>query len=157
MEGKNLVYIFQMLVKSDLFNCQHSLMDLMSMSYMEKSALWSYYGKFEMPILNSQLLLLHNCGDKKQYMYNGTSTCQAAINLAFVQLGEYKIVNVISNHAKNRIPNEPSNKEMGFIFLLHDRLIDAELLAIQISSLDPLESKFCLAKVSLAKGDYPNE
>ncbi|KAF7995969.1 hypothetical protein HCN44_007936 [Aphidius gifuensis] len=84
-------------------------------------------------------------------MYNGTSTCQAAINLAFVQLGEYKIVNVISNHAKNRIPNEPSNKEMGFIFLLHDRLIDAELLAIQISSLDPLESKFCLAKVSLAK------
>lgn len=38
----------------------------------------------------------------------------------------------------------------------HDRLIDAEFIANQISSLDPLESKFCLAEVSLAKGDYPS-
>lgn len=112
MRGKNPINIFLMLMKSDVLNCQHSMMDLMSMSYAEKSALWSYYGKFDMSILNSQLLLLHNCGDKKQQMFNGPSTCQAVVNLgnSLVELGEYDNADVVFNHAKKRFPNEPSNK-----------------------------------------------
>lgn len=84
----------------------------MSMSYAEKAGLWAYYGKTEMSSLCSQLLLLHNSGDKKQQMFNGSSTCQAVVNVAniFVELGEYLLAEVVLEHAKDRFPNEPSNK-----------------------------------------------
>lgn len=88
------------------------MVDLMSMSYAEKAALWSYYGKTKMSSLCSQLLLLHNAGDKKHQMFNGSSTCQAVVNVAniFVELGEYTLAEVVLEHAKERFPNEPSSK-----------------------------------------------
>ena len=153
-------------MKSDVVTCQHSMKDLMSMNYAEKSSLWSYYGKTEMSSVCAQLLLLRNSGDKKQYMFNGPSTCQAVINVAnmLVDNGEYNLFNVVLSHAKERFPNEPSNK----IWMLseqlceftkmmrHEKWSDAETVAMQIASLDPLESKFRQAEVCLAKGDFPN-
>ncbi|XP_011314211.1 anaphase-promoting complex subunit 5 [Fopius arisanus] len=165
LEGKSPSHVFQTLIKSDVLNCQHSMTDLMSMSYAEKAALWAYYGKAEMSIVSSQLLLLHNSGNKKQTMFNGASTCQAVVNIvnALVEFGEYSLVDVVLDHAKERFPNEPSNK----IWMLsqqlyqltklmrHEKWSDAEATANQISSLDTIESKFRLAEVALAKGDYP--
>ncbi|XP_015586196.1 anaphase-promoting complex subunit 5 [Cephus cinctus] len=165
LEGKNPCQVFEILIKSDVLNCQHSMVDLMSMTYAEKAALWAYYGKTEMSSICAQLLLLHNSGDKKEHMFNGPSTCQAVVTIAniLVEFGEYNLVNVVLSHAKERFPNEPSNKiwmlsEQLYEFvqsMRHEKWSEAEAIAMQISSLDPLESKFRQAEVCLAKGDYP--
>ncbi|XP_012256347.2 anaphase-promoting complex subunit 5 isoform X2 [Athalia rosae] len=165
LESKSPPEVFETLVKSDVLNCQHSMADLMSMSYVEKAALWTYYGKTKMSSLCSQLLLLHNAGDKKHHMFNGSSTCQAVVNVAntFVELGEYTLAEVVLSHAKDRFPNEPSSKiwmlsEQLHQFtriMRHEKWSEAEAIAVRLSSIDPLESKFRRAEVSLAKGDYP--
>ncbi|KAI4477768.1 hypothetical protein M0804_012596 [Polistes exclamans] len=166
LEAKPPSQIFETLMKSDVLNCQHSMIDLMSLTYSEKSALWAYYGKMELSSVCSQLLLLHNSGSKKQNIFNGTSTCQAVVNVAniLVEFGEYNLVDIILAHAKERFPNHPSNKtwmlcEQLYEFtkmMRRERWSEADAIASRISSLDPLESKFRQAEVSLAKGDYPN-
>ncbi|XP_043461028.1 anaphase-promoting complex subunit 5 [Leptopilina heterotoma] len=166
MEGENPQQVFETLMKSDIVNCQHSMIDLMSMTLTEKAALWAYYGKTEMSSICSQLLLLHNTGEKKQQIFNGPSTCQAVVNIAniLVEFGEYNLANVVLDHAKERFPNEPSNKvwklsEQLYEFnqlLKNEKWREAEAIATQIVSLDPLESKFRQVEVCLAKGDYPN-
>ncbi|KAK0177690.1 hypothetical protein PV328_001718 [Microctonus aethiopoides] len=165
LEAKNPTYVFETLMKSDVLNCQHSMSDLMSMTYAEKSALWAYYGKTEMSIVCAQLLLLHNSGNRKQSLFNGESTCQAVVNIAnaLVEVGEYQLVNSVLNHAKERFPNEPSNKiwilseqlSQFTKMMRHEKWSEAGTIAMQISSLDPLESKFRLVEVALAKADYP--
>ncbi|XP_076645488.1 anaphase promoting complex subunit 5 ida isoform X1 [Halictus rubicundus] len=165
LEAKSPSQVFETLMKSDVLNCQHSMTDLMSMTYAEKSALWAYYGKTEMSSVSAQLLLLHNTGDKKQHMFNGPSTCQAVVNVAniLVEFGEYSLVDIVLAHAKERFPNEPCNKiwmlsEQLYIFtqlIRHEKWSESATIASNISSLDPLESKFRLAEVCLGKGDYP--
>ena len=165
LEAKGPSQVFETLMKSDVLNCQHSMIDLMSMTYAEKSALWAYYGKTEMSSVCAQLLLLHNTGDKKQHMFNGPSTCQAVVNIAniLVEFGEYSLVDVVLGHAKERFPNEPCNKiwmlsEQLYVFtqlIRHEKWSEAETIALNISSLDHLESKFRLAEVCLGKEDYP--
>ncbi|KAL2712791.1 anaphase-promoting complex subunit 5 [Vespula squamosa] len=166
LESKPPSQIFETLMKSDVLNCQHSMIDLMSLTYSEKSALWAYYGKMELSSVCAQLLLLHNAGNKKQNIFNGTSTCQAVVNVAniLVEFGEYDLVDIILAHAKERFPNHPSNKmwmlcEQLYEFtkmMRREKWSEADAIASRISSLDPLESKFRQAEVSLAKGDYPN-
>ncbi|XP_066585318.1 anaphase-promoting complex subunit 5 [Prorops nasuta] len=164
LEGKSPSTVFEALLKSDVLNCEHSMIDLVSMTYAEKSALWAYYGKTELSSISAQLLLLYNTGDKKQHMFNGPSTCQALINIAdiLVDFGEYDLVDVVLGHAKERFPNEPCNKiwmlsEQLYIFnqmMMHEDWSQAEAIALNISSLDPLECKFRQAEVLLDKGDY---
>lgn len=103
-------------MKSDMLNCQHSMSDLMSITFAEKSALWAYYGKMEMASLCAQLLLLHNTGDKKQHIFNGPSTCQAIVTVAnmLIEFGEYALADVVLAHAKERFPNSPCNKVRSF-------------------------------------------
>ncbi|KAF3423832.1 hypothetical protein E2986_00315 [Frieseomelitta varia] len=167
LEAKNPSQVFETLMKSDVLNCQHSMIDLMSMTYAEKSALWAYYGKTEMSSVCAQLLLLHNTGDKKQHMFNGPSTCQAVVNIAniLVEFGEYFLVDIVLAHAKERFPNEPCNKiwilsEQLYVFtqlMRQEKWGEAEAIASNISSLDPLEilRTFRLAEVCLETGDYP--
>lgn len=102
-----------------MLNCQHSMSDLMSVTFAEKSALWAYYGKMEMASLCAQLLLLHNTGDKKQHMFNGPSTCQAIVTVAnmLIEFGEYALADVVLAHAKERFPNSPCNKVHSFLQL----------------------------------------
>ncbi|KZC12695.1 Anaphase-promoting complex subunit 5 [Dufourea novaeangliae] len=133
LEAKNPSQVFETLMKSDVLNCQHSMTDLMSMTYAEKSALWAYYGKTEMSSVCAQLLLLHNTGDKKQPMFNGPSTCQAVVNIWMLGEQLYIFTQLIR----------------------HEKWSEAETIAMNISSLDPLECKFRLAEVCLGKGDYP--
>ncbi|KAM0724443.1 Anaphase-promoting complex subunit 5 [Formica fusca] len=165
LQAKNPSQIFEILMKSDMLNCQHSMSDLMSITFAEKSALWAYYGKMEMASLCGQLLLLHNTGDKKQHMFNGPSTCQAIVTVAnmLIELGEYIIADIVLTHAKKRFPNNPCNKIWMLSEQLHmftqlmrqEKWSEAEATARSISSLDKLECKLKLAEVCLAKGDFP--
>ncbi|XP_014476776.1 PREDICTED: anaphase-promoting complex subunit 5 isoform X2 [Dinoponera quadriceps] len=165
LEAKSPPQVFETLIKSDVLNCQHSMSDLMSITFAEKSALWAYYGKTEMASLCAQLLLLHNTGNKKQHMFNGPSTCQAIVTIAnmLIEFGEYTLSDVVLAHAKERFPNEPCNKIWMLSEQLHlftqlmrqEKWSEAEAAAQNISSLDQLECKFRLAEVCLAKGDYP--
>ena len=145
-------YFLQTLMKSDVLNNQHSMVDLMSMIYAEKTALWAYYGKTEMASVCAQLLLLFNSGEKKQLMFNGPSTCQAAVTVANIlnEMGEYNLATVVFAHAKERFPNQPSSRIWTLSEQLHefsklmrnDKWSAAEEIARQISNLDPVESKF---------------
>ena len=78
------VILLQLLMKSDVLNCQHSMIDLMTNSYAQKAALWCLYGKTEMSSLSSQLLLHLNTSNPTQGVqsYNGEGTCQAICNIA---------------------------------------------------------------------------
>lgn len=59
--------------KSDLLNCQNSMVDLMSNSYSQKTALWQMYGKTDMANFFAQLLLHLNTSymTRGSYPYNG--------------------------------------------------------------------------------------
>lgn len=165
LDAKTPPQVFDILIKSDMLNCQHSMSDLMSITFAEKSALWAYYGKMEMASLCAQLLLLHNTGDKKQHMFNGPSTCQAIVTVAnmLIEFGEYIQADIILIHAKKRFPNSPCNKMWMLSEQLHtftqlmrrEKWSEAEVTARSISSLDKLECKLRLAEVCLAKGDFP--
>jgi hypothetical protein len=74
----------QLLMKSDVLNCQHSMIELMTNSYAQKAALWCLCGKTEMSSLSSQLLLHLNTANPTQGVqsYNGEGTCQAVCNVA---------------------------------------------------------------------------
>ncbi|XP_057337255.1 anaphase-promoting complex subunit 5 [Microplitis mediator] len=164
LEANSPTYVFDTLMKSDVLNYQHSMSDLMSMTYAEKSALWAYYGKAKISTICAQLLLLHNSQNYKQNLFNGESTCQEVISIAnaLVEVGQYKLADVVFNHAKDRFNNLTSNKtwilsERLFEFtriMRHENWSEAENIAIQISSLCPFESKLRLAEIALAAGDY---
>lgn len=113
-------------MKSDMLNCQHSMSDLMSITFAEKSALWAYYGKTEMASLCAQLLLLHNTGDKKQHVFNGPPTCQAIVTVAniLIELGEYILADIVLTHAKKKFPNSPCNKVRSLIVKIYRRRLD---------------------------------
>lgn len=49
--------LFELLMKSEVINFQHSLMDLMANCLAQKAAVWTMYGKNELASLCSQLLL----------------------------------------------------------------------------------------------------
>ena len=139
-------------MKSDILSSQHSLVDLMSMIYAEKTALWAYYGKTEMSSVCAQLLLLFNSGEKKQLMFNGPSTCQAIVTVSNIlhEMGEFDLADTVLSHAKERFPNKPSSRIWALSEQLQrfDKLLRsekwtaAEEIALDICSLDPLESKF---------------
>jgi hypothetical protein len=78
------IILLQLLMKSDVLNCQHSMIDLMTNSYAQKAALWCLYGKTDMWSLSSQLLLHLNTSNPTQGIqsYNGEGTCQAICNVA---------------------------------------------------------------------------
>lgn len=70
-------------MRSDVLNCQFSMMDLMAHSFTHKAALWSLYGKADMAALSSQLLLhLDTSESQALNCYSGEATCQAICNMA---------------------------------------------------------------------------
>ena len=53
-------HIFEGLSRSDVINCQHSMVGLIATSFAEKAALWQLYGKTRMATLASLALLQLN-------------------------------------------------------------------------------------------------
>ena len=53
-------HIFEGISRSDVINCQHSMLGLMATSFAQKAALWRMYGKPQMALLATQALLQLN-------------------------------------------------------------------------------------------------
>ena len=56
-KGGSVAQVMEFLSKSDMNNCQHSLIELILTSYAQKSALWNMYGRGYLSSTVSQLLL----------------------------------------------------------------------------------------------------
>jgi hypothetical protein len=91
----------QLLMKSDVLNCQHSMIELMTNSYAQKAALWCLCGKTEMCSLSSQLLLHLNTSNPTQGIqsYNGEGTCQAICNVANILMEQVGCRCIYTHHA----------------------------------------------------------
>ncbi|XP_054275089.1 anaphase-promoting complex subunit 5-like isoform X1 [Macrosteles quadrilineatus] len=110
--GGKPALVFEVLMRSDVLNCQFSMMDLVAHSMAHKAALWTLYGKADMASLSSQLLLHLDSVDAIQGLnsYNGEATCQAICGMALrlTELGEYDLAMVVVDHARERYPNSSS-------------------------------------------------
>ena len=53
----NPATVFDTLSKSDMLNCQHSLIELILSSYAQKASFWTIYGRGQLSSITSQLLL----------------------------------------------------------------------------------------------------
>ncbi|XP_038118638.1 anaphase-promoting complex subunit 5 [Culex quinquefasciatus] len=103
--------LFEVLLKSDILNCQTSMMDLIANGIAERAALWAIYGKNEISSLCSQLLLnsdLKTLGKT----YNGEGICQALCSLIIwlaIQ-GEFNLSLTVLKHTRERFPRYPLSK-----------------------------------------------
>lgn len=103
--------LFDVLIKSDILNCQHSIMNLIANCIAERAALWTFYGKHEMASLCSQQLLNSNLKvmDKS---HNGEGLCLSlcTVSLWFSKQGEFGASAAILSRAKERFPRFPISK-----------------------------------------------
>jgi anaphase-promoting complex subunit 5 len=111
--------IMDILTRSDMLNCQHSIIELVTSSYSQKSAFWSMYGRSHMSSMVSQLLLnLDNSGSRAIGSKRGSDAVYAtgeatAISIANLirqlhDLGQEKLVDKLFNLAKSLFGNESS-------------------------------------------------
>lgn len=103
--------LFDVLIKSDILNCQHSMVNLISNCVSERSALWALYGKNEMASLSSQLLLNSNLKTMERN-HNGEGLCQALCNVAMwlALQGDYVSSSIILNKAMEKFPRFPVSR-----------------------------------------------
>ncbi|PSN35870.1 Anaphase-promoting complex subunit 5 [Blattella germanica] len=165
--GGKPALVYDLSMKSDVLNCQHSMIDLMTNSYAQKAALWSLYGKSEMSMLSSQLLLHLNTSNPTQGVqsFNGEGTCQALCNVAntLTEEGEYNLASQILVSAKERFPHEThshawifSEQILAFTKAMHhEKWQIAENAVTSLEAIDKWESKLRRAELCVAKGDFP--
>ncbi|GLG92673.1 Anaphase-promoting complex subunit 5 [Gryllus bimaculatus] len=165
--GGKPALVFDLLMKSDVLNCQHSMIDLLTNSYAQKAALWCLYGKSDMVSLCSQLLLHLNTANPAQGIvaYNGEGTCQAICNVinVLVEQGEYHIASLIIGYARECFPHEPtshswifSGEILNFTEAMHNgKWQEAEQAIAQLVAIDRWESQLRKAELYLARGNYP--
>ena len=108
--------VLDLLAKSDPINCQHSIIELVMNSYIQKSAFWSMYGRTNMSFLVSQLLLGLDTSDPVR---NGLYVVSEAEAIALANVakhlfdhGYHKEVETILDLSKNLFPrdNTPSGQ-----------------------------------------------
>ncbi|XP_067002288.2 anaphase-promoting complex subunit 5 isoform X2 [Anabrus simplex] len=159
--------VFDLLMKSDVLNCQHSMIDLLSNSYAQKAALWCLYGKTEMASLSSQLLLHLNTSNPTQGLvaYNGEAICVAICNVVNIlaEQGEYHLASRILYNAQERFPHEPmahswifSQQLLCFTEAIHNgKWQDAEQAIAHLAAIDKGECHLRRAELQIAKSNYP--
>ncbi|KAJ4439043.1 hypothetical protein ANN_14999 [Periplaneta americana] len=165
--GGKPALVFDLLMKSDVLNCQHSMIDLMTNSYAQKAALWCLYGKSEMSSLSSQLLLHLNTSNPTQGVqsYNGEGTCQAICNVAnmLTEEGDYNLASFVLLKARERFPHEPVSHAWIFCEQIlsftkamhHSKWQEAENAVERLAAIDKWESQLRKAELCVAMGDYP--
>lgn len=157
--------IFDTITKGDVINCQPNLRDIISNSYAVRSALWQFFGKSEMSMLWSQLLLYLNIktsNDNKDFY--GEPFCLALCNIAnnLLLQGRYNLVNTILGFAKEKFPNEPlshiwmlSESLSVFVKALHnENWIEAKGAANKILVFDKWEGYLRLAELHFYRQDF---
>lgn len=104
--------LFELLMKSEVINFQHSLMDLMANCIAQKAAVWTLYGKNEIASLCSQLLLhvvrTHSKRENDS-MENGEGVCHSlcCVALWLSLQGEFIMSAIVLQHARERFPRDP--------------------------------------------------
>lgn len=154
--------LFDVLIKSDILNCQHSIMNLISNCIAERAALWALYGKNEMSSLCSQMLLNSNLKvmDKT---HNGEGLCQALCNMALwlALQGNYTASSVILSRAKERFQRYPISKNWMLIECyieniqaIHlEKWSDAAIACDDIYHIDKNLSILQRASLNIARGN----
>lgn len=103
--------LFDVLVKSDILNCQHSLMNLISNCMAERAGLWNLYGHHEISSLCSQLLLNSNLKVMDR-TYNGEGFCQVLCNVSLwlAMQGDFPLGSTILSRVKEKFQRYPISK-----------------------------------------------
>ncbi|XP_055606092.1 anaphase-promoting complex subunit 5 [Uranotaenia lowii] len=111
LTGYTPAKLFEVLIKSDILNCQTSMMDLIANGIAERAALWAMYGKNEISSLFSQLLLSSDLKSLGK-TYNGEGICQALCSLIvwLAMQGEFNLALVVLKHTRTRFSRYPSSK-----------------------------------------------
>ena len=104
--------IMDLLNKSDMLNCQHSLIALILNSYAQKAAFWTFYGRGQEASIVSQLLLHLDSSDPSRHnLYmTGEPEAIAMINVAkrLFDAGYNKECDAVIDLCKNIFPRESS-------------------------------------------------
>lgn len=157
--------VFDFLLKSDILNCQHSQSHFMCVSYAQKGALWTMYGKRENSSMSSQLVLNLDTSDSGIY-HNGESVCIALCDMAkhFADQGHYVTALDMINTAKQRFPSHTQHAhiwmscEQVILFdktLLNGNWSATEQAVINLRGLDEDEANLRGAVLNKEKGDIP--
>lgn len=105
--------LFELLMKSEVINFQHSLMDLVANSCSQKAAVWQLYGKTELASLCNQLLLqVVRSSKDSDCIENSEAVCLSLCSIALwlsVQ-GEHVLSAVVIQHASDRFPRDPLSR-----------------------------------------------
>jgi len=82
--GESPEQVLELLTRSDVLNCQHSIASLQACGYMCKAAAWAQYGRSRLACTLSQLLLATNTADpaRQGHNYQGEPTAIALANVA---------------------------------------------------------------------------
>lgn len=154
--------LFDVLIKSDILNCQHSLMNLISNCMAERAALWNLYGWHEMGSLCSQLLLNSNLKVMDR-TYNGEGFCQALCNVALwlAMQGDFTQSSAILSKVKERFPRYPISKNWIMIeyyinsiqSIYLERWSEASTACDHIYHIDPHLSILQRAHLNIIRGN----
>ena len=105
--------IMDLLNKSDMLNCQHSLIALILNSYAQKAAFWTFYGRGHEASIVSQLLLHLDSSDPSRYNLYMTGEPEAIgmLNVAkrLFDAGYNKECDSVLDLCKNIFPRESSH------------------------------------------------
>lgn len=107
--------IFELLMKSEVINFQHTLMDLITNCIAQKAAVWTMYGKNEMASLCSQLLLQAvrtHAKRENDSMENCEAVCHSlcCIALWLAVQGEFPLSTLVLYHTQTRFPRDPMSR-----------------------------------------------
>lgn len=102
--------LFELLMKSEVINFQHNLMDLVANCLSQKAAVWQQYGKTELASLCNQVLLhIFRANKASGCIENSESICLALCSVALrlsIQ-GDITQSAVVLEHASIRFPRDP--------------------------------------------------
>lgn len=154
--------LFDVLIKSDILNCQHSMVNLISNCVSERSALWALYGKYELASLYSQLLLNSNLKTMER-THNGEGSCQALCNVAMrlALHGDFTSSSIILKRAMDRYPRFPISRNWMLVeyYIASQQMIymekwsDATSACDHMHHLDRNLSMLQRANMNIARGN----
>lgn len=154
--------LFDVLVKSDILNCQHSIMNLIANCIAERAALWNLYGKHEMASLITQQLLNSNLKVMEK-THNGEGLCLALCSEAlWLSLqGETISVTILLSRIKQRFQRYPISKNWMLVeyytqstqAIHHEKWSDGFEACDNLYSIDKNLSILQRAALNLARGN----
>lgn len=154
--------LFDVLIKSDILNCQHSLMNLISNCMAERAALWNLYGWHEIGSLCSQLLLNSNLKVMER-TYNGEGFCQALCNVSLwlAMQGDFITSSLIISRVKERFQRYPISKNWMLVesyvnsiqSIYLEKWSDAATACDHFYHIDPNLSVLQRANLNIARGN----